>query len=160
MLVEIRLANDGDEQEGSQETIQCWVFVKGPKKAPELLKLELTSEQDLFFHYSKIETLESFEDLKLTQKLTLEFDGFIGLLIKLLSSVQMASDAHFTILTIQEESRAQLTFVQNLHYKFIELLQLDIQCSDEETIWESITFRYNINKAKLMYLQNNFKQFS
>ncbi len=135
-------------------------MVKGPKRAPELLKIELTSEQDLFFHYSKIETLESFEELKQFQKLTLEFDGFIGLLIKLLGSVQQASDAHFAILTILEDSKGQLAFVQNLHYKFIELLQLDIQSSDEETIRESITFRYNINKAKLMYLQNNFKQFS
>jgi hypothetical protein len=135
-------------------------LVKGPKRAPELLKIELTSEQDLFFHYSKIETLESFEELKQFQKLTLEFDGFIGLLIKLLGSVQQASDAHFAILTILEDSKGQLAFVQNLHYKFIELLQLDIQSSDEETIRESITFRYNINKAKLMYLQNNFKQFS
>ncbi len=53
-----------------------------------MLKIEITSESDLFFHYSKIENLESFEDLKITQKLNLEFDGFIGLLIKLLVSVQ------------------------------------------------------------------------
>lgn len=62
-------------------------MVKGPKKSPEFLKIEITSESDLFFHYSKIENLESFDDLKITQKLNLEFDGFIGLLIKLLGSV-------------------------------------------------------------------------
>ncbi len=39
-------------------------------------------------------------------------------------------------------------------------MQIDLQQSDEDTIRESITYRYNINKAKLMYLQNNFRQFS
>jgi len=40
------------------------VLVKGPKKNPECLKIEMSSESDLFFHYSKIETVETFDDIK------------------------------------------------------------------------------------------------
>jgi hypothetical protein len=83
--------------------IQFKVLVKGPKKNPECLRIEMTSESDLFFHYSKVENVESFEDIKQSQKLNVEFDGFIGLLIKLLGCVHQGVDAHFAILTIQED---------------------------------------------------------
>ena len=36
-----------------------------------MVKLEFTSEADLFFHYSVIESIESFENLKTKQELTL-----------------------------------------------------------------------------------------
>jgi hypothetical protein len=55
-------------------------------------------------------------------------------------------------MTILEDGRASITFLQNLHYKFIELLQIELNSSSEEAVKESITYRYNINKAKLMYL--------
>ena len=90
MNVEVRLAGDdgeADGTEGTMEPVEIKVLVKGSKKSPESLKIELTSESDLFFHYSKIETLDTFEELKLSQKLNLEFDGFIGLLVKLLTSI-------------------------------------------------------------------------
>lgn len=63
-------------------------------------------------------------------------------------------------MTIQEDGKGYLTFLQNLHYKYIDLLSIELQNSEEDTVRESITYRYNINKAKLMYLQNNFRQFS
>ncbi len=125
-----------------------------------MVKLELTSEADLFFHYSKVETIESFDKLKQDQQLTLEFEGFIGLLIKLLNFLQSNSKKHFAILQLFSDGRAKLDFLQNLHYKFVDLLTFELSSSDDDSIRESITYRYNIIKAKMMYLQSNFKQFS
>ncbi len=85
--------------------------MKGPKKCPEYLKIEITSESDLFFHYSKIENLDSFEEIKNIQKLNIEFDGFIGLLLKLLGAVSQGVDAHFAVLNILEEGKGHLTFL-------------------------------------------------
>lgn len=63
-------------------------------------------------------------------------------------------------MSLYPDGRAKIDFMQNLHYKFINLLTLDLNSSDEEIIRESITYRYNLIKAKMMYLQSNFKQFS
>ena len=125
-----------------------------------MLKLELTSEADLFFHYSTIETIDTFSALKENQQLTLKFEGFIGLLIKLLNSLQKSSKKNFGILQLYSDGSAKFNFLQNLHYKYIDLLSLNLKSSNDEIIRESITYRYNIVKAKIMYLQTNFKQFS
>ena len=54
----------------------------------------------------------------------------------------------------------QLDFIQNLQYKYIELVTLDLEGSTDENVKESVTFRYNMLKAKLGFLQSKFKQFS
>ncbi len=85
--MEIRLVETETPETGSQEVINAKLLVQGEVQNPQMVKIELTSEADLFFHYSKIETIESFQQLKQDQQLTLEFEGFIGLLIKLLNSI-------------------------------------------------------------------------
>lgn len=47
-----------------------------------------------------------------------------------------------------------------MEYKFIELVSLDFETSPEEVIRETISFRYNSVKAKLIFLQNRMKEFS
>ena len=44
---------------------------------------------------------------------------------------------------------ATLDFIQNLNYKFIELISLEFEASSEEKIRECISFRYNSVKSKL-----------
>ena len=67
---------------------------------------------------------------------------------------------YFGILQLFPSNGAKLDFVQNLQYKYIDLVSLDLAGSSEDEVKESITFRYNIIKAKLSSLQNKFKQFS
>jgi hypothetical protein len=103
---------------------------------------------------------ETYPALRDRQQLNVEFEGFIGLLIKLLNSIHTEPNVYFGILQLFPGNRAKLDFVQNLQYKYIDLVSLELEGSPEEEVKESITFRYNVIKAKLSYLQNKFKQFS
>ena len=53
-----------------------------------------------------------------------------------------------------------MDFIQNLEYKYIELVSLEFETSPEEVIREAISYRYNSVKAKLIFLQNRMKEFS
>ena len=55
---------------------------------------------------------------------------------------------------MQKEGTARLDFIQNIEYKFIELLSLDFLNSPDETVRKQISFRYNALKSKLTLMQD------
>lgn len=67
---------------------------------------------------------------------------------------------YMSILFLYKDGKGRLDFIQNLEYKYIDLLTIDFETSAEETIRETISFRYNSVKAKLIFLQNRMKEFS
>ena len=46
-----------------------------------------------------------------------------------------------------------LDFIQNMEYKFVELLSVNFVASDDETVRQSIAFRYNAVKSRLALMQ-------
>ena len=58
------------------------------------------------------------------------------------------------------DGRGQLDFIQNLQYKYVDLVSLELAASPEEEARESVTYRYHVLKAKLSFLQGKFKQFA
>ncbi len=54
---------------------------------------------------------------------------------------------------MQKDGHARLDFIQNMEYKFIELLSCDFVASPEETVRQHITYRYNAVKSKLALMQ-------
>jgi hypothetical protein len=63
-------------------------------------------------------------------------------------------------LQLYKDGKGKIEFIQNLEYKYIELVSLDFETSSEDVIRETIAFRYNSVKAKLIFLQNRMKEFS
>lgn len=58
---------------------------------------------------------------------------------------------------MQKEGTARLDFIQNIEYKFIELLSLDFINSPDDTVRKQISFRYNLVKGKLALMQDRMK---
>ena len=55
---------------------------------------------------------------------------------------------------MQKDGTARLDFIQNMEYKFIELLSLDFVNSPDDTVRKQISFRYNSLKSKLALMQD------
>merc|ERR1712227_226253 len=51
--------------------------------------------------------------------------------------------------TVEKNGTNRIDFVQNLDYKFIELLSIDFFQAPESIVDKSITFRYNSLRTKL-----------
>ena len=54
---------------------------------------------------------------------------------------------------MSKDGKARLDFIQNMEYKFIELLSCAFVASPEETVRQHITYRYNSVKSKLALMQ-------
>jgi hypothetical protein len=61
---------------------------------------------------------------------------------------------------MQKEGTARLDFIQNIEYKFIELLSLDFINSPDDTVRKQISFRYNALKSKLALMQDRINTIS
>ena len=53
------------------------------------------------------------------------------------------------VFVMQRDGHARLDFIQNMEYKFVELLSCDFVASPEEVVRQQISFRYNSVKTKL-----------
>lgn len=58
------------------------------------------------------------------------------------------------IFTVQNDAEARLDFIQNMEYKFVELMYCSCLRSPDEVIQQQITYRYNTLKQKLAIAQN------
>ena len=52
------------------------------------------------------------------------------------------------VFIMNKDGTAKLDFIQNIEYKFIELLSCDFEASKEEVVRQNITYRYNSLKSK------------
>jgi hypothetical protein len=59
---------------------------------------------------------------------------------------------------MHKDGTARLDFIQNIEYKFIELLSLDFINSPDETVRRQISYRYNALKSKLTIMQDRITQ--
>lgn len=61
---------------------------------------------------------------------------------------------------MQKDGSARLDFIQNIEYKFIELLSLDFSNSPDEVVRRQIAYRYNSLKTKLSLMQDRINSIS
>jgi len=61
---------------------------------------------------------------------------------------------------MQRDGQAKLDFIQNMEYKFLELLSIDFVAAPEEVIRQNISYRYTLLKTKAQVMQNRLKDVS
>lgn len=89
--------NTGPQEVGSLESIRIKILVQGEPQNHTAVKIELTSETDLFFNYISIIDEESFNRLKQDQKLNINFPAFLSMLIKLFNLCQKEPHNYFAV---------------------------------------------------------------
>ena len=214
-------AADGDAGlPGSLEAIKVKILLRGVESCPESVRVELSSEADLFFHYMHEVRDRDYRDLQERQGLMVDFGDYASVLVRMLNQVRTTRDSgqsptsqaptaapntvsptcalraherrislcltsrvrakthpssprdrklctpsshlsqcikephsHLALFTIggskaSNPAAARLEFIQNMEYKFIELLSLDFSASVEHTVRQQITYRYNANKVR------------
>jgi hypothetical protein len=145
--------SSGPQEVGTLEAIKVKVLLLGDDSNPQHVKLELTSENDLFFHYLHTVDESSFRNMQETQKLMIEFVEYPSILIRMLNSCIKEPHSFLAVFIMRRDGQARLDFIQNIEYKFIELLSCDFVASTEELVRQQITYRYNAVKSKLALLQ-------
>eukprot|EP00744_Colponema_vietnamica_P003328 GILI01005119.1.p1 GENE.GILI01005119.1~~GILI01005119.1.p1 ORF type:complete len:249 (+),score=48.75 GILI01005119.1:42-749(+) len=143
----------GPQEVGTLEAIKAKMLVLGDDAQPQHLRIELTSENDLFFHYTHSVDEPGFRAMQETQKLMIDFPEYANILIRMFNSCIKEPHSFLAVFVMHRDGHARLDFIQNMEYKFVELLSTDFIASPEEVIRQQITFRYNSLKSKLALMQ-------
>ncbi|KAF4651444.1 hypothetical protein FOL46_000315, partial [Perkinsus olseni] len=145
---------------GTLEAIRCKVMILGENEGSfRHCRVELTSENDIFFHYTHSLAEMQFRDIQEEQKLMIEFNEYVNVFIKMCNSCIAEPHAFLGVLVMARDGTARLDFVQNMEYKFIELLSAEFIASPDTVIRQHITYRYNALKSKLNASQARLQDF-
>ena len=158
---ELRLEdNDGPQEVASFEAIRCKILIGGEENNPVQIRLELSCENDLFFHFTSDIDEETYKVMQENQKLTVNFSEFYNLVKRLFNNCINEPQSYISVFIMQKEGTGRLDFIQNIEYKFIELLSIDFVNSPDDIVKKQISYRYNIIRTKLELMLNRVQSIS
>lgn len=156
----IQDSTTGPHEVGTLEAIKIKVLLLGDDSNPHHVKLEMSSENDMFFHYLHAVDDASFRVMQESQKLMIDFAEYPSILVRMLNSCIKEPHSFLAVFIMQRDGSARLDFIQNIEYKFIELLSCDFVASSEDTVRQQITYRYNSVKSRLALVQARLQDIS
>lgn len=158
--MEIRHHYPGEQtiSTGTLEAIKVKMLLLGDDESPSSIRLELSSESDLFFHYNHTIDEHDFQMVQEQQKLVVAFHEYPNILIRMLNNCIREPHTHLAIFIIKGDEEARLDFIQNMEYKFVELVSCTCLRSSEDMIQKQITYRYNSMKQKLAVMQSRLHE--
>ncbi|KAH9127547.1 hypothetical protein LEN26_008702 [Aphanomyces euteiches] len=154
----IQDSDNAPQQVGTLEAIKVKILLLGDDNDLRALKIELSTESDLFFYYVHVCDLEGFHLVQEQQKLMVDFADYANVLIRMLNNCIKEPHNHIAVYLMQADGRARLDFIQNMEYKFVELLSVDFSRLPEEIVRQHITYRYNTIKNRVTALQSRLHE--
>jgi Centriolar protein SAS N-terminal len=106
------------------------------------VKVELTSENDVFFLVSHTVQASNFTDFQERESLTVDFIDYPAVLVKMFNDA--IDGLNFVILSNEVKTGFRLEFIQNAGHKFLVLMALDCYEEPPEYVNEQISYRYNL----------------
>jgi len=158
--LEIRQSDDPDQDSGQLQMIRFKILTGGEYSKDAVVRLECSSEADLFFHYYHTIDQRGFAELQHRQKLMIAFTDYANMLIRMCDSCIQEPHTHMAVMYLHPQGTARLDFVQNMEYKFVELLSLDFTRSPHELARQHITYRYNALKRRIAVLSSRLHELS
>ncbi|KAJ9521795.1 hypothetical protein QJQ45_024657 [Haematococcus lacustris] len=116
-------------------------------------EVELSSEANLFFHYTHTMDARLFAAVQESQRLLVDFNDYPTVLLRMLHSCVREPHLQIAVLVMQPNGEARLDFIQNMEYKFVELLSCRYVASSEEMVRAQVSYRYNVVKARMQLMQ-------
>lgn len=160
--VELRVQDGATvpQQVGTLEALKVKIMVRGDESEPEGVTVELSCEKDLFFHYNHTCDELQFKELQESQRLMIEYPDYCNVLIRMLNSCINEPHSNLAVFVMKQNGCARLDFIQNMEYKFVELMSTDFVRSPEDMVQKLIAYRYNALKSRLQLMQNRLQEVS
>jgi len=83
----------------------------------------------------------------------IDFPDYASVLCRSLNSAIKDPHSYLAVFVMHSDGHARLDFIQNMEYKFVELLSCNFMRTPEAAVRERISYRYNTVKSKLAMLQ-------
>jgi hypothetical protein len=145
--LEIRSGDGTDESE--LIVIRFKIIVHEDDGVLQQVRLEITSDSDLFFLYESTFTTQDYAELQARQKLKIDFGEFPHVLRDILAQ-NSGGKGEFSVVFVQDaRSHGILSFQQNLKLKSVEIFALEFVPASDELVRDQIQYRYNLARSKL-----------
>ena len=115
------------------------------------IKIELSWENDLLFHYSNIADENTFLELKKNQNLTIDFPKYPEVIQLICEKCIKYPDIYIGEFTIKKEGISQLQFIKVSDFKDLDCLSLKFNNSPDNIIKKHVLYRFSYIKSKLEY---------
>jgi len=157
--LEVRAIDDAEQTVGNLVTLHYKLLVLYKEDGSiERVGVELNDEDDLYFLLSHSLDVQGFNVIQARQKLMVEFSDYPSILIKNFHKCVKEPYSCMAVLYIRQGGNARLDFIQNLEFKFVELLSIDFTQAAPETVKMHIMFRYFHIKRKYERLKKRMSE--
>merc|ERR1719345_565677 len=93
----------GPQEVGTLEAIRCKILALGDQSRPQHCRIELTSENDLFFHYTHSVDEHGFRSMQEHQKLMIDFPDYITVVVKMLNNCIKEPHSYLAVFVMQRD---------------------------------------------------------
>lgn len=100
----------------------------------------------------------NYKNLQKEQRLMVDYEEFPRVLIKMITSCIKEPENFLLTFVSTEPGRGQLNFIQNMEYKFVDLLSLQFVESPMPVIRQQISFRYNSLRSRLAMMHTKLQE--
>ena len=148
--MDLKLENkSGRKDVSSFEPIKCKILYQGNENQPTKVRVELSCENDLFFHFTSDVNETTYKKMKEKQKLTAEFKDYITVLTKLFDDCINEPQVFVAVFIMKKNGAAKLEVNKGNDFKFLECFNLDFMNSSDDTIRKQMIYRFSSMKSKL-----------
>ncbi|CCW70079.1 unnamed protein product [Phytomonas sp. Hart1] len=134
---------------GVLECVKIRVLIKGDECNLTSLLVELTTDVDVFMHYTCIVNDNGFLRLREDQNLLCEYSQFLKTLLVLFNRCIAEQGRLLCAIIFITKDTASLEFIENLEYKMVRVLVLPLKISSPEVVREQVQYRYTATLARL-----------
>lgn len=113
------------------------------------LRVELSSETDLFFHYTCAINYQGYVMLREDQKLTCDFKEFLQSLMRMFNRCIAEPQSLVAVVLLGSDATATLQIIQNFDYKLVEVLALPFRESPTDLVRCHVEYRYRAVRSRL-----------
>ena len=139
--------NLSENEKSIFQNLLCKIFSTDESIEQINVKIEIANDKDLFFYYSCEIDSTLFDEIKENQKLTCNFNDFPELLIKYFDFCIKDQKSYLAVMNIKSDKKAVMELLENLEYKFVELININFVPASDDLIREQISYRYNSMRA-------------
>ena len=140
------------------ERIKINLFKKEEFGKSFSLKMQITSDSDLFLHFLLVITNQNYASISKNNDLKMNIEEFSTALLKLLNNYKVNPTGYMGSFLMRSDGTAVFQIYQNLNYKNIHMIELELYCADEETIRQNIAFRYSLLNAKNRFIEDKINE--
>mmetsp|Transcript_56635 Transcript_56635/g.64916 ORF Transcript_56635/g.64916 Transcript_56635/m.64916 type:complete len:236 (+) Transcript_56635:40-747(+) len=138
------------------ENIHIKMLILGDIQNPQVFKLELSSDNDLFFFYAHTVSNSSFRDVKEQQRLHVDFKEYPNVCIKSFSKCEN-SEQFIPLFILRTDGSGLLNIVQLSEYRNMDVISFECQAAPEEVVRQQITYKYGSLKSKISLMEGRLQ---